>query len=152
MDKLTPTETRILRSLSTPAKIQKFLDNEVAYHSADTAYSPRLVLRHREAHCLEGAVLAAAALRMHGYPPLILDLEATHDTDHVIAIFRQHGAWGAIAMSNYTGLRFRPPVYRNLRELSLSYFNDYFNLRRERTLRNFSGAVNLSRFDRRGWV
>jgi hypothetical protein len=110
------------------------------------------VLRERTAHCLEGALLAALALRFHGAEPLILDLEAKQDSDHVIAVFRQKGAWGAIASSNYAGLRFRAPIYRTLRELALSYFENYFNHRRERTLRTFSAPVNLTRFDSKNWM
>ncbi len=97
-------------------------------------------------------MLAAAALRVQGFPPLLLDLEAVRDDDHVLAVFKQHGAWGAIAKSNYSGLRFREPVYRTLRELAISYFEHYFNARQEKTLRNYSRPVNLSRFDRIGWM
>ena len=144
-------ERRKLRSLKTPHGIQRFLD-DMPYPLADTAYSPRRVLRENTSHCFEGALFAAAALRANGYPPLILDLEADHDTDHVIAIFRQNGHWGAVAKSNYTGCRYREPVYRSLRELALSYFEVYFNLRRERSLRTFSRPVNMARFDRREWM
>ncbi len=151
MQPWTPSERRALRALNTPAKIQKFLDN-VPYHIAPTAWSPRLVLREKTAHCLEGALFAAAALRANGYPPLIVDLEADQDSDHVIAVYRQGGAWGAVATSNYSGVRFRSPVYRSLRELALSYFEGYFNLRGERSLRNFSQPVNLARFDRLEWM
>jgi hypothetical protein len=101
---------------------------------------------------MEGALLAAAALRMHGHPPLIVDLEATRDTDHVLAVYRQYGCWGAVAKSNYSGLRFREPVYRTIRELALSYFEHYFNPRREKTLRGYSRPVNLQRFDRLEWM
>jgi len=97
-------------------------------------------------------MFAAAALRVNGFPPLILDLEAEHDTDHVVAVYRTDGHWGAVAKSNYTGCRYREPVYRTLRELALSYFNIYFNQRRERTLRTFSRPVNLARFDRQHWM
>jgi hypothetical protein len=110
------------------------------------------VLAEQTAHCLEGAIFAAAALRANGYPALLLDFEAEQDTDHVIAIFRQHGCWGAVAKSNYTGCRWREPIHRTLRELAISYFNGYFNLRRERTLRRFSVPVNLKRFDRQNWM
>jgi len=147
----TPAELRKLRSLKNPYGIQKFLD-DMPYHLEDTAWSPRLVLRHNTSHCLEGAMFAAAALRANGYPPLILDLEAEHDTDHVLAIYHVNGYWGALAKSNYTGCRYREPVYRSLRELVMSYFNLYFNLRRERTLRTFSRPVNLKRFDRQHWM
>ncbi|MBI4735604.1 MAG: hypothetical protein HY766_06010 [candidate division NC10 bacterium] len=124
------------------------------YHLAKTAWSPRRVLRERTAHCLEGAIFAAAALRVLGFPPLLLDLEAVQDTDHVIAVYRFNGHWGAIAKSNFSGLRFRAPVYRSLRELVMSYFEDYINLRGDRTLRAYSHPVNLARFDRShpGWM
>ena len=151
MNDFTPAELRKLRSLKNPYGIQRFLDN-MPYHLADTSWSPRIVLRENTSHCFEGAMLAATALRVNGYPPLILDLEAEHDTDHVIAIYKERGLWGAIAKSNYTGCRYREPVYRSLRELALSYFDVYFNLRRERSLRTFSTPVNLTRFDRRNWM
>jgi hypothetical protein len=110
------------------------------------------VLRDRVAHCLEGALLAAAALRVQGFPPLLMDLEAVRDDDHVLAVFRQHGHWGAIAKSNYAGLRFREPVYRTLRELAMSYFEHYFNLEQEKTLRGYAPPVSLARFDSMGWT
>jgi hypothetical protein len=144
-------ELRVLKGLKTPVGIQRFLD-AIPYHLAGTAWSPRLVLRERTAHCLEGAIFAAAALRVLGFPPLILDLEADQDTDHVLAVFKSRGHWGAIAKSNFVGCRYREPVYRTLRELALSYFHVYFNLRGERTLRRFSQPVNLGRFDRRDWM
>ena len=148
-------EIRILKSLKTPERIQRFLDTEIAYNKepdGDTIRSPRRVLRDRVAHCFEGALFGAAALRVQGYPPLLLDMEAVRDDDHVLAIFKQHGHWGAIAQSNFTGLRFREPVYRSLRELVMSYFEHYYNLRREKTLRNYSRPINLSRFDRISWM
>jgi hypothetical protein len=151
MTNFTPAELRKLRSLKTPHGIQRFLD-DMPYHLADTAWSPRRVLQENTSHCFEGATLAAAALRAIGYPPLVIDLEAEHDTDHVVAVYRLHGHWGAIAKSNYTGCRYREPVYRTLRELALSYFDVYFNLRRERSLRTFSRPVNLTRFDARDWM
>ena len=147
----TNKEVRKLRSLKSPYGIQRFLD-DMPYHLEDTAWSPRKVLSEGSAHCLEGAIFGAAALRMIGFPPLLLDFEADHDTDHVLAIYRQGGSWGAVAKSNYTGCRWREPVYRSLRELALSYFNIYFNLRRERTLRRYSLPVNLRRFDGRHWM
>lgn len=147
----TAAELRRLRALKTPHGIQRFLD-DMDYHLADTAWSPRHVLRERTAHCLEGAIFAAAALRIIGYPPLVIDLEAEHDTDHVVAVYRMGGAWGAIAKSNYSGCRGRQPIYRNLRELALSYFEGYFNLRRQLSLRTFSRPVNLARFDQFNWM
>ncbi|MBV9572556.1 MAG: hypothetical protein JOY93_00770 [Acidobacteriales bacterium] len=125
--------------------------DEMPYHLETTAWSPRRVLKEETAHCFEGALFAAAALRANGFPPLILDLEAENDTDHVIAIYQQRGHWGAIAKSNFAGCRYREPVYRSLRELALSYFDTYFNLRRERTLRTYSRPVSLARFDQQRW-
>ncbi|HUA59094.1 MAG TPA: hypothetical protein VML19_10095 [Verrucomicrobiae bacterium] len=154
-DPFTPAERRVFQRLRTPAEIQRFLDNDLAYNKEPegaTCYSPRVVLRHRAAHCMEGALFAAAALRQLGHPPLLLDLESIHDDDHVLAIFKTRGHWGAIAKSNYSGLRYREPVYRTLRELVMSYFEHYFNLRREKTLRRYSRPVNLTRFDRRDWM
>jgi hypothetical protein len=147
----TLSEQRTLRALKTPAGIQRFLD-ELPYNLDFTARSPKKVLRDRVASCLEGGIFAAAALRFIGFPPLIFDLEADKDTDHVVAIFKVHGHWGAVAKSNFSGCRYREPVYRNLRELALSYFNIYFNLRGERTLRRYSRPVNLARFDRLHWM
>jgi hypothetical protein len=150
---LTPREWRALRALRTPVGIQRALD-AMPYHLAGSAWSPRRVLREGTAHCLEGAIFAAAALRVLGFAPLLLDLEAVQDTDHVIGVFKHRGHWGAIAKSNFSGLRFREPVYRTVRELVMSYFDDYINLRGERTLRAYSHPVNLARFDRsrRGWM
>lgn len=146
----------LLRSLKSPARIQEFLDFQIRYnkeHDGPTCRSPRRVLRDRLAQCFEGALFAAAALRVLGYPPLLLDLEAVRDDDHVLAVFRQHGCWGAVAKSNYAGLRFREPVYRTLRELAVSYFEDYYNPKGEKTLRSFSTRpVHLARFDRIRWM
>jgi hypothetical protein len=137
-------------------KLQRYLDEDIAYNleiGGETCFSPGTVLQERRAHCMEGALLAAAALRAQGHPPLILDLESVHDDDHVLAVFRSHGCWGAVAKSNYSGLRSREPVFRTLRELVMSYFEHYFNLRREKSLRAFSTRpVNLARFDGRGWM
>jgi hypothetical protein len=151
LSELSKTDLRTLRGLNTPMKIQKFID-ALEYQYADTAGSPLRVLRERKGHCLEGALLAAAALRVNRHPPLVMDLEAVHDDDHVVAIYREKGLWGGIAKSNFAGLRFRAPVYRTLRELALSYFEHYYNLRGEHTLRSYSAAVNLARLDGQHWM
>jgi hypothetical protein len=148
---LSAADLRTLRALKTPARIQKFIDS-IEYQYADTAGSPARVLRERKGHCLEGALVAAAALRVNGKPPLLMDLESVHDDDHVVALYRERGLWGGIAKSNFAGLRFRPPVYRTLRELALSYFATYYNLRGEYTLRAYSRAVNLAHLDRCHWM
>ena len=147
----TAAELKKIKRLKNPEGIQNFLD-AMPYHIADTAWSPRTVLHEKSAHCLEGAIFAAAALRVLGYKPLIWDLEAENDTDHVIAVYQKNGCWGAVAKSNYTGCRGRLPVYKSLRELAMSYFHIYFNSRRERTLRRFSRPVDLTRFDTLNWM
>src|SRR5213076_1829606 len=106
----SPVELRKLRALKTPAGVQRFLDS-LPYHLAATSWSPRKVLQKKTAHCLEGAIFAAAALRVLGFPPLLWDLEAVNDTDHVLAIFKVRGCWGAVAKSNFSGCRYREPVY-----------------------------------------
>jgi hypothetical protein len=147
----TQAEVRKLRSLKDPYGIQRFLD-DMPYHLADTAWSPRKVLLENTAHCCEAAIFAAAALRANGFPPLLIDFEADQDTDHVLALYRVDGHWGVIAKSNFASLRYREPVYRTLRELAMSFFHTYCNLRRERTLRSYSRPVNLARFDRLRWM
>lgn len=149
---LTAREDGMLRRLSPPWRIQRFLD-DLAYDVPGAGCrSPRRVLREGTVQCMDGALFAAAALRLQGHPPLILDLEGEQDTDHVLAVFRRRGCWGAIARSNYSGLRFREPVFRSIRDLALSYVESYFNLRREKTLRRYSRPVSLARFDRRNWM
>lgn len=145
-------DRRVYRLLTTAAKIQDYLDERIEYNDATTCYGPRLVVQHKRAHCMEGALFAAGALRLLGHQPLIVDLSAVRDDDHVLAVFRKNDCWGAVAKSNYAGLRFRNPVYRNIRELAMSYFEHYFNLKGEKTLRGYSRPVNLSRFDGLNWM
>lgn len=149
---LKPREASRIRSLSTPERVQRFLD-DLDYDAAGRhCRSPRRVLREGRVQCLDSALFGAAALRLQGFPPLVLDLEADRDDDHVIAVYRRNGAWGAVGRSNFSGLRYREPVFRSVRDLALSYFESYFNLRREKTLRRYSRPVSLARFDRRGWM
>ncbi|MBI5281129.1 MAG: hypothetical protein HY858_05550 [Candidatus Solibacter usitatus] len=153
---LDAKEWRTLRALKRPGDVQRFLDEEIAYNiepDGPTCLSPRQALRQTRAHCMEGAMLAALALRVQGHPPLLLDLESVRDDDHVLAVFQVDGCWGAVAKSNYSGLRYREPVYRSLRELVMSYFAHYYNLQGEHTLRAYSTRpLDLSRFDRQGWM
>ncbi|PYQ51460.1 MAG: hypothetical protein DMF78_13335 [Acidobacteria bacterium] len=149
---MTDGEVAALRRLSPPWRIQRRLDAMDYDVEGVGCRSPRRVLRERRVQCMDGALFAAAALRMQGHRPLLLDLEAVQDVDHVLAVFRVRGRWGAIARSNYSGLRYREPLFHTLRDLALSYFESYFNLRREKTLRRYSAPVDLSRFDRRSWM
>ena len=148
---MAPENLRTLRALKTPAQIQKFIDS-LPYQYGNTAWSLQRALRERKGHCLEGALLAAAALRVNGRDPLLMDLESVHDDDHVVALYRDGSLWGSIAKSNFAGLRFRAPIYRTPRELALSYFEHYYNLRGERTLRSYSGPVNPARLDSQHWM
>lgn len=149
----TPAEAAALGRLRTPERVQRFLDEELAYNveeGGETLRSPRRVLRDRTAHCIEAALLAAAAFEFHGGRPFLLLLRAVRDDDHTLALFRgPAGGWGAVAKSNYSGLRFREPVYRSARELAMSYFDQYYNRAGEKTLRAVSRPIPLSRFS--GW-
>jgi hypothetical protein len=145
-------EAAVLRRLTPPWRIQRFLDGLDYDVRGEGCRSPRRVLRERKVQCMDGALFAAAALRLQGHPPLLVDLEGVWDSDHVLAVFRLDGGWGSIARSNYSGLRYREPIHRTIRELALSYVESYFNLRRQKTLRRYSVPVDLRRFDPRGWM
>jgi len=147
---LSKKELAVLRKLSTPEKIQDFLDALPINHekNGDTCLSPRLVLREKKAHCIEGAMLAATALWLHGEEPLLLDLTTLrYDDDHVVALYKRNGYWGAISKTNHAVLRFRDPIYRTIRELALSYFHEYFMITTGRkTLVSYSVPFSLKRF------
>lgn len=140
-------------SLDSPIAIQSYLDS-IPYSTEEINRCPVQVLQDGVAHCLDGALLAEVALRRLGYPMTLIDLfpEPGSDDDHILAIFQQEGHYGAIAKSNYVGLRFREAVYRTYRELVMSYFNDFFNIRGEKTLRFYSGPYDLARMDKVGWM
>jgi hypothetical protein len=144
-------EQRIFNELKSPALIQTFLD-ELPY-STDSFYrSPRRVLAERRAHCFDGAIFAAAALRRLGFPPLVIDLQAYRDDDHLLALFKVRGYWGAVAKSNFVGLRYREPIHRTLRELVLSYFPSYYNMAYDKSLRGYTAPMHLDRFDHLDWM
>jgi len=139
-----------MHRLRSIADIQGFLE-QIEYSDDKFYRSPMQVLVDRKAHCVDGALLAAAALRRLGDPPLVLDLRSYQDDDHVIALFRRSGHWGAIAKSNVVGLRYREPVHSTLRELVMTYFEAYYNLNGDRVLRSYSDPVDLSAFDHLDW-
>ncbi len=149
---LTKPEKKVLKRLDTPDKIQLFLDG--LSYAAETVYrAPLRVLREQTCQCFDGAVFGAAMLQRLRYPALILNLLPNdRDDDHVLALFKRDGHWGAIAKSNFAGLRFREPVYRDLRELVMSYFEQYYNLHREKTLRGYTYPLALKTFDRQQWM
>jgi hypothetical protein len=144
-----------LARLDSPQRIQAFINAIPINHelSGETVHSVRSVLRHRSAHCIEGAFVAACALWIHGDPPYVMHLDCeSSDYPHVVALFRRKGAWGAISKTNGVALRYRDPVYRSLRELALSYFHEYCDRRGRRTLRSYSGAFDMRRLDVGKWV
>jgi hypothetical protein len=148
----TKSERRTFDRLTTPAEVQAFLDG-VTYSSEEIYRCPLRVLRERTGHCFDGAVFAAAGLRRIGYPALILELLPNkRDDDHLLAVYRKDGCWGALGQSNFTGLRYREPVYRSLRELVMSYFEQFYNIHREKTLRGYTEPINLRVFDSQEWL
>ena len=151
---LSHEEASALARLKTPEKIQDYIcslkiNKEL---KGDTCLSVREVLRHQHAHCIEGAFVAAAALWMNGQPPLLMDMKAKGDDDHVITLFLHRGYWGAISKSNHVWLRWRDPVYRSLRELAMSYFHEYTSKANRISLRSYSRPFDLRRQDPALWV
>ena len=146
------SDMNVLESLDSPVRIQQFLW-ELPYSADDRYRSPRTVLLDRKAHCFDGALFAAAALRRLGFPPLLVDmLPNDRDDDHILAVFKIAGYWGAVAKSNYAGLTYREPIHRSLRELVISYFEQFYNVAKEKTLRAYTVPVNLERFDPTNWM
>jgi len=147
-------EFRVLRKLDRPKKVQDFINRipSNAERGGETCTSPLVTLRRNKAHCMEGALLAALALWMHGHPPLILDLKTTAaDVDHLVALFRVDGYWGGITKTNHAVLRYREPIYRDVRELATSYFHEYFMNDGAKTLRQYSTPFDLRRW-KGDWV
>ena len=152
---LSPGEYAVLKRLATPERIQAYLNSTPINHEigGETVLSVREVIRQRCAHCIEGAMFAACALWVNGDPPLVMHLDC-HQSDypHVLALFKRHGAWGAISKTNGAPLRYRDPIYRSLRELALSYFHEYSNRRGHKTLRSYSVSFDMRRLDPAEWV
>ncbi|MDR3573061.1 MAG: hypothetical protein P4L50_04330 [Anaerolineaceae bacterium] len=150
---LNEQQSQLIASLSSPAKIQAYLDS-IPYSAEEANRSPLRVLSDCKAHCLDGGVFAAAVLRGLGHPPIILDMQPDPgmDDDHVLAIYQRGGFYGAVAKSNFSGLRFREPVYRSLRELVMSYFEVFFNVQGIKTLRGYTRPINLAAYDKQGWM
>ena len=149
-------ELSLFKRLSTPAKIQDYL-NSIPFNfdkGNDTCFSPREVIQQKKAHCVEGAIFAAAVLEYHGHKPLILDLRSTtkpYDYDHVVAVYKKDGCFGAISKTNHVVLRYREPVYKTIRELVMSCFHEYFLDTGKKTLREYSDLLDLNRFNKLVW-
>ncbi|PIR84124.1 hypothetical protein COU18_01850 [Candidatus Kaiserbacteria bacterium CG10_big_fil_rev_8_21_14_0_10_51_14] len=152
---LTSAERKLFSKLSTPQKIQGYLDRlPVNFeHKGETYMSPRRVIKAKTAHCFEGALFAAAALAYHGAPPLLMDFQTVpEDEDHVVTLFKQFGRWGAISKTNHAILRYRDSVYESPRELAMSYFHEYLEWNGKKSLRFYSKPYDLSRFAPEKWV
>ena len=150
MNILSKKEIAILKKLSSPIKIQDFLDKmPINYEKKGETYmSVKNALKENKAHCFEGALIAAAALSINGQPPFLLDLKANqkNDVDHVVALYKKNGRWGAISKTNHASIRFRDPIYKTIRELAVSYFHEYFdNKTGKKTLESYSAPFNLKK-------
>ncbi len=146
---LSPPERGVFQKLKTPVDVQNYLDHlPINFELAgETIYSPRRVVRHKSAHCVEGALFAAASLAYQGRTPWLLDIQtAAYDDDHVVALFKEDGRWGAISKTNHTILRWRDPVYKTVRELAMSYFHEYIVADGDKTMRAYSKPFDLSRY------
>jgi hypothetical protein len=149
---LSKTEYEQIKPLTSPVKIQAYLD-DTPYSSDDFYRCPRRVIQDHKAHCFDGALFAAALLSRIGYPPLILELLPNErDDDHLLAVYCRYGHWGAVAKSNFVGLRYREPIYKSIRELVMSYFEQYYNTTREKTLRGYTVPMNLKGFNSLDWM
>ena len=154
---LSPFERSIFSKLNKPDRIQNYLDalpQNFSYSRAETCRSPRVLLRKKKAYCFEGALFAAAALAFWGRQPWLLDIQTTDaDRDHVVALFKEKGLWGAISKTNNPVLRWRDPVYKSIRELAMSYFHEYYLYKSgEKTMRAFSKPFDLSKYAPEKWV
>ena len=152
----TQKELVMMKRFNTPAKVQDFLNRipvNFEKDGIDTAKSPIMVLRAKSAHCIEAAMLGAYILSLHGHLPLLLHLASTdEDKDHVIAPFKIEGLWGALSKGNHVTLRYRDPVYKTIRELVMSYFNEYYLENGHKTMRSYSRPLNLNIFDTKWMV
>ena len=152
---LAPKERRLFDKLSTPQKIQDYLDTlPINFErKSETYMSPSRVVRAKTAHCFEGALFAAAVLAYHGQKPLLLDFRTIpSDEDHVVALFKQYSYWGAISKTNHAILRYREPVYESVRELAMSYFHEYLMLDGRKSLRAYSKPFDLSKYAPERWI
>jgi hypothetical protein len=156
MNDLNKTELRILKNLNSPKKIQDFLEKlPINFEeNGETCMSPKTALKTGKIHCIEGAMIAAAAFWVNGEKPLLLDLKSVpSDEDHVVALFKQHNHWGAISKTNHAVLRYREPIYKNVRELVMSYFHEYYLEDGKKVLRSYSTRpldLSVKRYD--GWM
>lgn len=152
LNSLRQKERRLIKKLTSPVKIQSFLDT-CAYRAEEKASCPLNVLKERRAHCFDGATFAAMILRQLGHPPLLLNMFPNErDDEHILAVFKKNGGWGSIGKSNFVGLRYREPIHHTLRELMMSYFEQYYNVAGQKTLRSYTKPLNLSVFDRLDWM
>jgi len=147
----TKEENIFWKQIRKPSDIQDFLNN-ASYNTDEITRSPRYVIKTNKAHCFDGALFGACALRQLGHKPLIIDLRAEKDDDHVLAVYKEFNCWGSVGKSNFTTLKYREPVYRTIRELVMSYFDFYFNSEGYKSLREYSRPLDLTKFDKIDWM
>ena len=148
----TAAERRVIRRLTTPARVQAFL-NALPYNTEPppdpaTLRTFRGVVRTHTAHCLEAALFTAVVMEQHGLPPLVMSLESIDGLDHVLFVYRRRGRWGSVARSRDPGLHGRLPVFRTLRQLALTYVDPYID--KTGCVKGY-GAVDLRVLDPYDW-
>jgi len=147
-------EFNVFKKINSPSRVQDFLNSlEMNFEkNGETCSSPLFVLKKGQAHCMEGAMLAAAIFWYHGQKPLLLDLKTSKpDVDHVVTLFKEAGRWGAVSKTNHGVLRYREPIFKTVRELALSYFHEYFLDDGRKTMRSYSAPFSLLDYDN-DWV
>lgn len=153
---LSPAEHAVFQKLSTPNKIQDYLDalpQNFSHSRGQILRSPRRIIAEGKAYCIEGAIFAAASLAYHGREALIMDMQTIKgDVDHVVALFKENNLWGAMSKTNYSVLKWRDPVYRDVRELAMSYFHEYFLDNGTKSFKAYSAPFNLGKFKPETWV
>ena len=150
----TAAEIAFFMELDNPGKVQDYLDSIPLNHEPedDTCLSALECVRQNHAHCIEATMLGAYILSLHGHQPLLLDMRASsHDDDHIVAPFKVNGRWGCLSKPNHAALRFRNGVYRSIRELMMSYFDEYLSKDGTRELRAYSRPVHLDAVFGPGW-
>jgi hypothetical protein len=148
---------KLISKLNTPKKIQDFLD-EIPFNfekNGDTYMSPKKILEKKKAHCFEGAIFACLCLQKAGIKNYLIDLKVKNlkkDSDHTLCAFKINGYWGSISKTNHSVLRWRDPIYKNYRELAMSYYHEYFLDSGEKTLKSFSKPFNIWKKFGNTWV
>src|SRR3990172_12767296 len=151
--RLPQTLRKQFNQLDTPFTIQNYLDS-LAYKGEERDRSPLNAMLDNQSHCLDGGFLAALCLWRIGFKPLLIDIvpDPGVDDDHVLALYRIEGRWGALAKTNYINLGFREPVHKNLRELVMTYFEHFASIRKRKVLIGYTRPLDTSRYTHLNWA